>query len=62
MQIYTVGEVAKVLGIPRHRLSYAIEVGRVLEPRKTAMGRHRFYTSEGLEEVRQALSDDKEGK
>ena len=62
MEIYTVGETVKVLGIPRHRLSYAIEVGRVLEPRKTALGRHRFYTSEDLNTLREILTGNEEAK
>ena len=62
MEIITVGEAARILGIQHYTLKYAIETGKVPEPRRTIHGARRFYTSEGLEEVRQALSDDKEGK
>ncbi len=62
MEIITVGEVSRLLCIPRYKLSYAIETGKVKQPRKTVMGARRFYTREDLEEVRQALSDNKEGK
>lgn len=55
MEIVTTGELARLLGIPRHKLSYAIESGRIPEPRKTIMGARRFYTEEDVEEIRRIL-------
>ena len=62
MEIITVGEASRLLCIPMYKLVYAIETGKVPEPKRTIHGARRFYTSEGLEEVRQALSVDKEEK
>ena len=62
MEIITIGEASRLLCIPRYKLNYAIETGKVPEPQRTIHGARRFYTSEGLEEVRQALSADKEEK
>ncbi len=55
MEIITVGEAARLLGIQRHRLNYAIETGKVPQPRQTIMGARRFYTREDVEEIRRLL-------
>lgn len=60
MEVITIGEAARILGIQHYTLKYAIETGKVKQPRKTVMGARRFYTREDLEEVRQTLSGDKE--
>ena len=55
MEIITVGEASRLLCIPRYKLSYAIETGKVPQPRKTIMGARRFYTREDVEEIRRLL-------
>lgn len=55
MKVVTVGELARLLGIPRYRLDYAIERGYIPEPRKTIMGARRFYTEEDVEVIRRLL-------
>ncbi len=57
MEIITVGEVARLLGIQRHRLNYAIETGKIPQPRKTLMGARRFYTGEDVKEIRRLLEE-----
>ena len=58
MEVYTVGETAKILGIPRYKLNYAAEMNKIPQPRRSAMGHHRFYLREDLDEIRKVLIED----
>ena len=62
VEILTTGEVARLLGIPRARLDYAIERGHVPQPRKTLMGARRFYIQEDVAKIRAVLKPDKNKK
>ena len=57
MEVITVGEVSKLLGIPRYRLDYAIEVGKIPQPRKTLMGARRYFLRKDVDKIRQILGD-----
>jgi len=62
MEIFTVGEVAKTLGIPRYKITYAVEVGKIREPRRTVMGLHRYYLREDVDEISKVLIGDEREK
>ncbi len=53
--IVTVGELSRLIGIPRYRIDYAIERGRIPEPRRTLLGARRFYLHRDVEEIRRLL-------
>ena len=55
MEVITVGEAARLLNIQHYQLKYAIETGKVPQPRQTIMGARRFYTREDVEEIRRVL-------
>lgn len=53
-QLYTSGEVAAQLEIPRWRLLYLIEKGEVSQPTLTVPGR-RLFTPADIERIRHDL-------
>lgn len=55
MEVITVGEAAKILGIPRYRLVYAAEMNKIPQPRRSVMGHHRYYLREDVDEIRKVL-------
>ena len=59
MDIITVGEVSKLLGIPRYRLDYAIETQKIPKPRETLMGARRYYLRRDVDKIRKILLDTK---
>lgn len=61
MQIFTVGEVAQLLKVPIYRLTYAISVSKVPQPRRTKLGARRFYVEEDLEEIRKVFITEEKG-
>ena len=61
MEVITVGEVSRLLGIPRYRLDYAIEMKKIPEPRKTVLGARRYYLRKDVEKISRILLGD-EGK
>lgn len=58
MEIFTIGETAKILGIPRYKLNYAAEMDKIPQPRRSVMGHHRYYLAEDLEKIRKVLIED----
>jgi len=59
MEIYTVGETARELGLEIHHLRYLWESGKIPRPGRTVSGARCFYTSEDLEGIRHILEDRK---
>ena len=55
VQVITVGEVSRLLGIPRYRLDYAIETQKIPEPRKTIFGARRYYLQSDVDKIREIL-------
>lgn len=45
-QLYSTGEVAKLLGLKRHVLEYSIQVGHVPEPQMRFLNRRVFQQAE----------------
>ena len=45
-QLFSTGEVAKLLGIKRHVLEYSIQAGHVAEPQMRFLNRRVFQQSE----------------
>ena len=52
MEVYTVGETARELGLEIHQLRYLWESGKIPRPGRTVSGARRFYTGEDVEEIR----------
>jgi excisionase family DNA binding protein len=46
MMTYTTGELARFLGLQRHRVQYLLEAGHIPEPTHRAGGRRLFTTDE----------------
>ena len=55
MEVITVGEVSRLLGIPRYKLDYAIETKKIREPRKTIFGARRYYLRRDVDGIREIL-------
>ncbi len=55
MEVYTVGETARELGLEIHQLRYLWESGKIPCPGRTVSGARRFYTGEDVEEIRRLL-------
>lgn len=49
-QIYSTGEIAKLLGVQRHRIEYAIATGYVAEARFRFLGK-RCFTAEDMKRM-----------
>ena len=60
VDVITTGEAARILNIQHYQLKYAIETGKVPEPRRTIMGARRYYTRQDVEEIRRILKSDGE--
>jgi len=54
-EMYSAGETAKRLGIPRYTLDYRIESGVFPKPR--SVGNRRFWSGDEIEHLRQLLAD-----
>lgn len=49
------GKVAKMIDLPRHRLIWLLDTGRVPEPEFKVPGR-RLFTTKDIERIRQAMA------
>jgi len=57
MEVYTVGETARELGLEIHQLRYLWESGKIPRPGRTVSGARRFYTGEDVKEIRRLLEE-----
>ncbi|MCH7923084.1 MAG: MerR family transcriptional regulator [Nitrospinae bacterium] len=57
MEVYTVGETARELGLEMHQLRYLWERGKVPRPRRTVSGARRYYTEGDVEVIRRLLEE-----
>ena len=48
------GKVAELVGVPRHRLIWLLDTGRVPEPALKLPGR-RLFSSQDVERIREAM-------
>ena len=55
-QLYTVGDLAKQLGIEQHKVTYFIN-SRKIEP-VARVGRYRCYNQQQLDDIREAMGLD----
>ena len=55
MEVYTVGETARELGLEIHQLRYLWESGKIPRPGRTVSGARRFYLHRDVEEIRRLL-------
>ncbi len=56
--MYSIGEVAKAINVPAHRLKYALASGTLKEPRRRLNGR-RCFSGADLERVRRYFHPEK---
>jgi DNA-binding transcriptional MerR regulator len=52
-QLYSLGDVAETLSVPRHRIVYVLESGRVPEPQR--LGGRRVFTEADVSAIARAL-------
>ncbi len=56
--MFSIGEVAKAINVPAHRLKYALASGTLKEPRRRLNGRRCFSVAD-LERVRRYFHPEK---
>jgi DNA-binding transcriptional MerR regulator len=52
-ELYTIGDVSRKLGVPRHRIAYLLESGRAQESLR--LGGRRVFTEKDLALIAQGL-------